>query len=90
MQVAVKVMAVYDVAQSPLAHFKEGMVSLQAVQACSRAYKFFGYCIKQQQLCLIMQRYNNSLMTEIEGGSQHTDRHVIPYKHTSLELIQVT
>ncbi len=71
LQVAVKILAAYDIPEAAMNDFKEEMEKLQAVQACTKACRVFGYCIKQEQPCLVMLRYKMSLLTMIEGMPGH-------------------
>ncbi len=44
LQVAVKILAAYDIPEAAMNDFKEEMEKLQAVQACTKACRVFGYC----------------------------------------------
>jgi len=67
LQVAVKILAAYDITEAAMNNFKQEVGKLQAVQACTKACRVFGYCLKQEQPCLVMLRYKMSLLTMIEG-----------------------
>ena len=67
LQVAVKILAACDIPEAALNNFKQEMEKLQAVQACTKACRVFGYCSKQERPCLVMLRYKMSLLTMIEG-----------------------
>ncbi len=67
LQVAVKIMAAYDITEAAMNNFKQEMDKLQAVQACTKACRVFGYCLKQEQPCLVMLRYKMALLTTVEG-----------------------
>ncbi|DBA90290.1 hypothetical protein WJX77_001446 [Trebouxia sp. C0004] len=68
-QVAVKILAAYVITEAAMPNFKQEMSKLQAVQACTKACRVFGCCLKQEQPCLVMLRYKMSLLTMIEGNS---------------------
>jgi len=48
LQVAVKILAAYDITEAAMNNFKQEMDKLQAVQACTKACRVFGYCLKQE------------------------------------------
>jgi len=67
LQVAVKILAANDIPEAAMNNFKQEMGKLQSVQACTKACRVFGYCLKQEQPCLVMLQYKMSLLTMIEG-----------------------
>jgi len=57
LQVAVKILAANDITEAAMNKFKQAMDKLQAVRGCTKACRVFGYCLKQEQPCLVMLRY---------------------------------